>query len=262
MAIGAPIPQTAVSGGGLSGILYKRLLQGKRWSKREVDWLHDYTPRPYSMTPVFTNEQLTGMRFGVLSDRAYMLLHEAWQQAIQQGMRLRLGRYEFVPTYLHCHQGRGFAELQENSGAAEMTLHFLSPTAFKQGDDAKGKPMLQLLPVPRNVFTSLFRAWQAYAPPPQQLPEAWLDWCARHILVSRHEIQTATFAIKHKSPTTFAMKQQLYLGFVGNVSFEARDNHKEYRQIWHALGQFAPFCGVGTKRAIGLGAVDYVVRSR
>ncbi len=195
---------------------------------------------------------LTGIRFGILTDRAYMLLHDAWQQAIKQGMRLHLGQHEFVPTYLHRQQGRGFAELQENSGAAEMTLHFLSPTAFKQGGDAKGKSMLQLLPVPRNVFTSLFRSWQAYAPPPQQLPDAWLDWCVRHILVSRHEIQTNRFAVKQR---------QFYLGFIGDVSFEARDNNKEYRQIWHALGQFAPVCGVGAKRALGLGAVDYMARS-
>ncbi len=259
MAIEASVPQTAVSGRGLSGILYKRLLVGERWSKREVDWLHDHTPRPYSMTPIFTNEQLTGIRLGILSERAYVLLYEAWQQAIKKGMCLRLGRYEFVPTYLHRHQGCGFAELQENNGAATMTLQFLSPTAFKQGDDAQGKPMLQLLPVPRNIFGSLLRSWQAYTPPPQRLPEAWLDWCEKHVLVSRHEIQTATFAIKHRGTTTFAAKrQQLYLGFVGSVSFETRDSNREYRQIWQALGQFAPFCGVGVKRALGLGAVDYL----
>lgn len=251
MAIETPIPPSELSGKGLAGILYKRLLHGTHWSKREVDWLHDQTPRPYSMAPVFTNGQLTGLRFGVLSDRAYLLLHEAWQRAIQQGLRLRLGRYEFVPTYLHSQQGRGFAELQENSGAAAMSLSFLSPTAFKQGEDAQGKPMLQLLPLPRNVFGSLFMAWQSFAPPPQQLPEAWLDWCARHVLVSRHEIRTAVFAVRPRQP---------YLGFVGDVAFEVRDDDGMYRQIWQALGQFAPYAGVGVKTAMGLGAVAY--RSR
>ena len=205
------------------------------------------------MAPIFTNGQLTGLRFGILSDRAWLLLRDAWRQAIEQGMRLRLGRYELVPTYLHRRQGPGFAELQKNGGAAEMTLRFLSPTAFKQGDDERGKPMLQLLPIPRNVFGSLFRSWQAYAPPPQQLPEAWLDWCEKHVLVSRVALQTETYSVKYR---------QTYLGFMGQVAFEVRDDNLEFRQIWHALGQFAPYCGVGAKRALGLGAVNYGAKGK
>ena len=243
-----PIPQAEVSGRGLTGIVYKRLLHGEHWAKREVDWLHDDQPRPYSMMPIFTNHQLTGIRFGIVSDRAFVLLHNAWQQAIQKGMLLSLGSYRLVATYMDCQQGRGFAELSENEGAGAMNLRFLTPTAFKQGDDAKGKPMLLLLPAPRNVFTSAFKAWQAFAPPPQKLPEAWLTWCERHILVSRHAIQTDTFAVKHK---------QIHLGFVGDVWFEARDEDMMSRQIWQALGQFAPYCGIGVKTAMGLGAVDY-----
>lgn len=248
-AIERPIPHDNVSGQGLAGVLYKRLLKGKQWSEREVAWLHDCEPRPYSMTPLFTNGHLTGLRYGVISDRAFLLLQDAWQQAIQQGKLIGLGAYKFVPTYLHCQQGQGFADLQDNSGAANMTLQFISPTAFKQGDDAKGKPMLQLLPLPRNVFGSLFRAWQGVAPPPQQLPQAWLEWCDKHVLVSRVNLETETFAVKYR---------QTFLGFVGQVGFEVRDNNKEFRRIWHALGQFAPYCGVGTKRALGLGAVDYL----
>lgn len=244
-----PIPQDKVSGGGLAGVLYKVLLRGKQWSEQEVTWLHECEPRPYSMTPLFTNGQLTGLRYGVISDRAFLLLQAAWQQAIQQGTLIRLGEYKFIPTYQHCQQGKGFAELCENSGAAKMSLNFVSPTVFRQGDDAKGKPMLQLLPLPRNVFGSLFTVWQGYAPPPQQLPQAWLDWCEKHILVSRVVLHTETFSVKFR---------QTYLGFVGQVGFEVRDNDKDFRRIWQALGQFAPYCGVGTKRALGLGAVDYV----
>ena len=247
-AVASPVPLTAVSGRGLSGLLYKRVLQGGRLPQREVDWLHETSPRPYSMAPIFTNGHLAGLRFGVLSDRALAVLQQGWQQAVTTGLLLQLGPYQLVPTYVACQSGLGFAELQENSGAAEMHLQFVTPTAFKQGVDGRGRGRLLLLPIPANVFGSLFRSWQAFAPPPQRLPEAWLPWCERHILVSRHEVYSGSFAV---------LKKHFYKGFMGDVSFEAWDESLAYRRIWQALGQFAPYCGVGTKTTMGLGAVRY-----
>ncbi|MBX3057899.1 MAG: CRISPR-associated endoribonuclease Cas6 [Anaerolineae bacterium] len=245
-AVSSPLSRHEVTGKGLAGLTFKLLDQV---DVAEATWLHEQPPpKPYSMAPIFTNKLLTGLRFGVLTERTAVFLHRAWKNAVKNGDKLRLGPHRLIATYVQCRQGPGFAEMLENDAAADLRLRFLTPTTFSQSTGVGGKPIYLLLPEPRNVFTQPFRVWQTFAPPPKKLPADWPEWCARQVLVSRHQIQTEPFVAK---------KGNVHLGFTGDVAFLALAEEPFYRQIWQALGQLAVYSGVGAKTALGFGAVTY-----
>ena len=51
-------------------------------------------------------------------------------------------------------------------------------------------------------------------------------------------------------------KDDRFTGFVGDVLFEARHCSDEQLRVFQALGQLAPYSGVGRKTTMGMGAVE------
>ena len=260
-AVSGSIPRQDVSGYGLAGLLFNGLFKWaglSRGLQEEGDWLHAQNPKPFSMRPLFSHDQLSGVRYGVMSTRAALLLERSWDIAIKKGLTLSLGKqHQLVPTALNGVQGRGFAQMMRNSGSDKMRLRFLTPTTFAQGQNAQKKQQFLLMPIPRNVFMRPLDMWQAFAPPTKRLNveqvAAWEAWLGDNIWVSRHHIQTDLFATK-RGPVS--------VGFTGRVELTAFAEDEFYRQFWQALGQFAAYSGVGAHTAMGLGCVDYISGER
>jgi CRISPR-associated endoribonuclease Cas6 len=229
-----------VTARGLHGLLFNALKQA---DPDEATWLHGHpSPKPYSMAPLYTETgHLAGLRLSAVNDRAVTLISRAWSWHEQRQTVLRLGRQEFTVARVHSQPGPTWLQLARSQARSEMTLDFLSPTAFKQG------PGHLTLPLPRNVFDWPVRVWQVHGPP-YTLPADWHDWCEKSIFITDHQIHTASVNISQKEQFT---------GFVGRVTFTAHEGSEIQLAIWQALGQLAAFCGVGHKTTMGLGAVGW-----
>jgi CRISPR-associated endoribonuclease Cas6 len=107
-------------------------------------------------------------------------------------------------------------ELRDQAAAAgELTVHFVTPTAFTSGVDAAGHKRIELFPQPAAVFGSLLRRWNDLAPTPID-PEL--------------------------------------LGFTGFCRYTLRGDDADLRWI-NALADAAFFLGVGYKTTQGMGLV-------
>ena len=139
--------------------------------------------------------------------------------------------------------GPNWQQLALSEPVKTLGLRFVSPTAFKQG------PGHLPLPLPRNVFNSPVRIWEAFAPPMMVLPSDWLDWCSRDVFITNHNIETVQVNISQK---------ERFTGFVGEVWYEAYRGDEIQLRAWQALSTLATFSGVGHKATMGMGAVEYI----
>lgn len=240
-----PLHGHTVTARGLHGMLFKAMREA---DPAETDWLHDHpTPKPFSLAPLYsTGGLLLGIRLGVVSDRATDLFLRAWNWHREQETSLQLGPNYCVVTDVQCDAGPRWLDLAQLPPASRVALHFLSPTAFRQG------PGHSPLPVPYNVFSWPWRVWQAFAPD-FGLPDDWIEWCEQEVFVIEHQIQTVTVAVA---------KDESFTGFVGEVVFEAHDGGPGQLGLLQALAQLAAYSGVGHKTTMGMGAVELIAPQR
>ncbi|MEN9246179.1 MAG: CRISPR-associated endoribonuclease Cas6, partial [Thermostichales cyanobacterium SRBZ-1_bins_19] len=119
-----------------------------------------------------------------------------------------------------------------------LSLTFLSPTSFRH----RGHHLP--LPIPRNLFQSYLRRWNAFSGIP--IPEeSFLDQVDEGVIVQRLKIES------HK---TTAGKQGSVTGFVGAIQLGLSPRlPAEVRQHIYSLLRFAPYSGTGHKTTFGLG---------
>lgn len=143
-----------------------------------------------------------------------------------------------------------FAELYA-ARTAQKRYHFefATPTTFSQGQQAWGK-LFKLFPEPAQVFESLARLWEAFAPAELRLAAGGLTlrdvaaWCEEHVIVSRYTL--------HTSYLPFSKFGQV--GFEGDVDYEVKGNPSAPEASWLSpLARFALFSGVGYKTTMGMG---------
>jgi CRISPR-associated endoribonuclease Cas6 len=118
----------------------------------------------------------------------------------------------------------------------KITLHFLSPTSFKQ------KQEIQLFPTLELVFGSLQRRWNIHAPPELHLPD--LQWRG---LVTAYDLKT------------IAMKGLggVELGTRGRVSYQFSE--PELARWAFILSKFSFYAGVGRKVTMGMGQTRFSI---
>lgn len=117
----------------------------------------------------------------------------------------------------------------------DITLEFLSPTSFKQGQ------YIQPFPLPELVFFSLQRRWNVFAP--EALKFDVIPWQG---LVSAYNLET--HALK--------MEGGAEIGAKGWVRYRFRD--AEQARIANILAHFAFFAGVGRKTSMGMGQTKFI----
>jgi CRISPR-associated endoribonuclease Cas6 len=124
-----------------------------------------------------------------------------------------------------------------------IAFDFVTPTAFSQSEDARGKKQYGLFPEPKAVFGSLLRRWNLLAPAP--LPADLLE--RLEVLPSRYELRTAMLRFG-KGPQ---------LGFTGYCAYQVHGPETE-RVLLAMLAEAAFFLGVGYKTTQGMGLVRRV----
>lgn len=230
-----------ITGSGLHGLLFKTVLSA--YNSHETDWLHNHqTPKPFALAPLYGAErQMTGLRLAALNGRTADLMRHAWEQTAVQQQPLALGRQQFQATAVAVQPERSFTQLlQQAKPHAWQKLTFNTPCTFRQGPGALP------LPLPYNIYQRPVQVWQQYAPPSLRLPADWLEWCAKHVFVVRHNIRTVPMPIGQRRKMS---------GFVGQVRLEALHKDDTYLRLWHALTQLLHHCGTGYKTTMGFGAV-------
>jgi CRISPR-associated endoribonuclease Cas6 len=143
-----------------------------------------------------------------------------------------------------------FAELHTLQTAQKLyRFEFASPTAFSQGQKSWGKP-LKLFPAPEDVFGSLARQWELFAPTKLRLsaheliPQHIAAWCVDNVIVTNYNLAT-----RHLPSSKFGQT-----GCLGDITYEVKGNPSTQEARWLTpLARFALFSGVGYKTAMGMG---------
>ncbi len=143
-----------------------------------------------------------------------------------------------------------FAELRRASKAQKQYhFEFATPTAFSLGQKQWGK-LLKVFPEPSNVFESLARQWEIFAPASLRMatdsltPHEIGTWCEEHVIVTRYSLETC-----YLPSSKFGLT-----GFQGNVHYEVKGSPAAPQALWlSTLARFALFGGVGYKTTMGMG---------
>jgi CRISPR-associated endoribonuclease Cas6 len=133
-----------------------------------------------------------------------------------------------------------YAQVLKTAPASPLTLSFVSPTSFRH----RGHHLP--LPLPTNVFHSYLRRWNTFAATTYD-GEDFLDWVDEVVVISQHQLQ---------SIKVLGGKRGSVTGFIGSVEFGLNGKYQDeldYRQLFFALGQLAPYTGTGHKTTFGLG---------
>jgi CRISPR-associated endoribonuclease Cas6 len=242
--LGQPIDGYHITARGLHGLLFNVLRSN---DVNEATWLHSHpSPKPFSLVPFYTEDgSLAGLRLLAFNTRAHDLFRDSWERTWKQATPLRLGHQEFLVRQVETQQAASFQALSQSPPGKWMALRFLSPSNFKQGPGALP------LPLPANVFAGPLAIWRAFAPKTLAVavPLDWLDWCEKNVFVASHRINTVEVSIS---------RSEAFCGFVGDVTFEAKDGSAAHLGFWQALGRLATFSGVGRKTNMGMGAVELI----
>ncbi len=131
----------------------------------------------------------------------------------------------------------------------DITLEFLSPTAFNMGQREWGK-QFAILPEPALVFRSLLRTWNAFSPTPF-IENSIETYVADHVVVKRYEAKSRMLNYpRHRQ-----------IGFTGTVTYGLMAEDDELRRQINALADFAFYAGVGYKTTMGMGQARRLVVS-
>lgn len=148
-----------------------------------------------------------------------------------------------------------FAELAQDAALAQAgntaRMEFASPTAFLSSG-------LEIsLPLPGQVFRSLWAKWNAFCPEAMQVQELWPQFAEKCIVVSEMTAVNTTHWVFAEGTRGSAT------GFTGTVEFQlppARQLQAEWRPytdgaatVMQSLARFAFYAGVGHHATIGMG---------
>ncbi|AKG22042.1 CRISPR-associated endoribonuclease Cas6 [Calothrix sp. 336/3] len=232
--------------------LHAWFLDQVRQSNPELSqYLHDgESEKPFAISRLEGEIATNGKQQVLIAQKNYRWYVSALSQNLVQWMADWLGNLpaniELRTTPLQiqavsfAHPPTSYAQLLQQKASKNLALSFISPTSFRR--KAHHFP----LPLPFNVFQSYLRRWNDFSGHPVD-GEKFLEWVDNHVIITRHQIAT------QKVP---AGKRGMLTGFIGSVEFTLTTNaaqHPEYGQLFHSLGQLAPYCGTGHKTTFGLG---------
>ncbi len=214
--------------------------------------LHDVDgPMPFSLGPFETRDgpaDRATLRAGVdYSFRVNLLEKELLAEATAALFEIQTAgaplALDGVPVRLTAiaaaAAGRPYLSFAAVAAAAakqrEIALEFLSPTAFR----VEGVNFV--FPLPRLVFSSLLRRWNAYSdrPFPPDLERAF-----EAVMVSDYHLETVRLSLRGFKWT----------GFTGSVAYTLpRDLSLSQVLAINCLALFAGYAGVGWKTTMGMG---------
>lgn len=120
----------------------------------------------------------------------------------------------------------------------EVTLHFLTPTAFKQ------RGMYNILPDIRLIFQSLMLRYRDCVDNLFEVNEDMLDAMVQETFISSYMLHSVRQPLEGVSIP----------GFEGRVRLRFREKNESTRFLQHLL-EFGTFSGVGVKTGMGMGGL-------
>lgn len=142
----------------------------------------------------------------------------------------------------------------------ELALHFHSCTSFRLSSPGPFKTNLPL-PIPRYVFQSHLRQWEALSPAP--LPAQLGPFLDHFVWVGQHKIKSVTARVSRGGKTT---------GFKGDVKFglasrrqlprEMQQDWRHYVDVMRLLSAFAFYSGTGINTTQGLGQTFPIIDNK
>ena len=123
--------------------------------------------------------------------------------------------------------------------APRVTLRFASPTVFK----SQGHFMP--LPLPRLVFESLLRRWNAFSP--VRIHEDAIRYVNEAVAITYHRLHTERVRFGEDG------ERGAMPGFVGRCTYVMRIRDRYWMGVIHTLARFALYAGVGKRTSMGLG---------
>ena len=211
-----------------------------------ADFVHDQAePKPFTMSPLVA-EGDGCFRFRVT------LLEDEYGPYVSEGMKkertVRVGDQILAIDGEAQVEHRTYADIAQKSGTAPIvTLRFESPTAFST------RGMHYPLPDPIMVFASYRARWNAFAPEEYRIDEAWAEWLAQAVAVSRFDLRSEVMR--------FGKYQ--HVGSVGAVEYNVIDRRADAqatRGPLNALADYAFYCGTGHKTTQGMGQTRRLAR--
>lgn len=212
--------------------------------------IHQQVQKPFGLWPVIRDGRRLDLSAGILSHQLYRALRKIVELGAPTGMpptdpELAPGQFQLGSVLMQVRETRlsEWVPDEEILGSAlavperyrHLTLHFLTPTSFRQ----RGTQLIW--PEARNVWGSLLRRWNSSCS--VQLPPGLEEELAQ-LEVSAYQLKT--------QPVRFS--RYLIIGFVGFVTYRIPpDLRPAFRQPLFALARFAKYAGVGYKSTMGLG---------
>jgi CRISPR-associated endoribonuclease Cas6 len=138
----------------------------------------------------------------------------------------------------------------------DLTLRFLTPTAFRQSATAAGRPAPLPFPAPASLWGGLYDRWQAVAP--VRLDPQLRDSLTARVAIGRFEGRSArvlTPGLGERAPRAGATGGQWMIGFVGRCSYWWPRGDGYLGGALRLLAAFAAYAGAGHGTAFGLGQV-------
>ena len=175
-------------------------------------------------------------------------------------MEFRVDGYTLSPREHPWAGETSFAEIAQDSQyvkvSREARMEFVSPTAFRSnGNDIS-------LPIPGQVFRSLWQKWNAFCPESMQLQEFWPEFVENCILVN--ELTSVNTIHWEFAEGTHGAAT----GFTGTIGFSLLPKTKIYKKwqpywdgadvVMQSLTRFAFYSGVGHHSTIGMGQARLV----
>jgi CRISPR-associated endoribonuclease Cas6 len=223
--------------------------------------LHDDAPqKPLTVSPLFGPARHQNRELVLTSDAIYSWRITGLTPAVSERLSkitpalggVRFGNTVFTIATIamtpkeHPEAGQESYEALEERWRQDpsvklLTLQFLTPTTFRVGRYE------QSFPLPRWVFGSLLRTWNAFAPERLDIaPEEMETW----VVLSNWKGETRRVELGGFRT----------VGFIGKFTYRIVDPSPERSRIIKLLTEFAFYSGVGWQTTHGLGQVRPDVR--
>ena len=208
-----------------------------------ADVLHTQSLRPYSQSVYFDRENnalywqlnaLNAQAKDELLAAAFVLPEKVLLR--QKSMELQIVGKEYLPA-------TDYEALAEKYFAHPLAgkylhMHFLTSCAFK----SEGQYVI--FPQPQFVLGSLVKRWNAFADSNKLEAQGVAQDLAQEVYVADYRLRMQAFSVDGARIPAFR----------GDYTLGMKNNLMSNRII-AMLGEYAMYCGVGIKTALGMGAV-------